>query len=71
MKNEVLDRVKEERNILCTIKRRKTNWIGHILRRNCLVKHISEGKLDESIEVTRRRGIRRKKLLDGLIEMPG
>jgi hypothetical protein len=35
---EVLHRVKEERNILLTIKRRKANWIGHILRRNCLLK---------------------------------
>jgi hypothetical protein len=34
---EVLHRVKEERNILHTIKRRKANWIGHILRRNCLL----------------------------------
>jgi hypothetical protein len=31
---EVLHRVKEERNVLHTIKRRKANWIGHILRRN-------------------------------------
>jgi hypothetical protein len=31
---EVLHRVKEERNMLQTIKRRKANWIGHILRRN-------------------------------------
>jgi hypothetical protein len=35
---EVLHRVKEERNILHTIKRRKANWIGHSLRRNCLLK---------------------------------
>ena len=35
---EVLNRVKEERNILHTRKRRKTNWIGHILRRKCPVK---------------------------------
>jgi hypothetical protein len=34
---EVLHRVKGERNILHTIKRRKDNWIGHILRRNCLL----------------------------------
>jgi hypothetical protein len=38
---EVLHRVKEERNIVHTIKRRKANWIGHILRRNCL-----EGKIE-------------------------
>jgi hypothetical protein len=41
---EVLHGVKEERNILHTIKRRKANWIGHILRRNCLLKHVIEGK---------------------------
>ena len=50
-KNEVLQRVKEERNILQTIKRRKANSIGHILRRNCLLKHIIEGKMDERIEM--------------------
>jgi hypothetical protein len=44
---EVLQRVKEERNIVHTIKRRKANWIGHILRRNCLLKHVIEGKLEE------------------------
>jgi hypothetical protein len=37
---EVLHRIKEERNILQTIKRRKANWIGHILRRNCLLNHM-------------------------------
>jgi hypothetical protein len=37
---EVLHRVNEERNIVHTIKRRKANWIGHILRRNCLLKHV-------------------------------
>jgi hypothetical protein len=40
---EVLHRVKEERNIVHTINRRKANWIGHILRRNCLLKHVIEG----------------------------
>jgi hypothetical protein len=43
---EVLHRVKEERNILHTIKGRKANWIGHILRRNCLLKHVIEGKTE-------------------------
>jgi hypothetical protein len=42
----VLGRVKEERNAPQTIKRRKANWIGHILRRNCFVKHVVEGKSD-------------------------
>ena len=37
MRNEeVLLRVKEDRNIIHTIKRRKADWIGHILHRNCL-----------------------------------
>jgi hypothetical protein len=42
---EVLFRVKEERNIIHTIKRRKVNWIGHILIRNCLLKRVIEGKI--------------------------
>ena len=35
LRNEVLFRVKEQRNILYEISERKANWIGHILRRNC------------------------------------
>jgi hypothetical protein len=42
---EVLLRVSEERNILREIRKRKANWIGHILRRNCLLKQIIEGKI--------------------------
>jgi predicted small metal-binding protein len=41
---EVLHRVKEHRNILHKITRNKANWIGHIVCRNCLVKHTIEGK---------------------------
>jgi hypothetical protein len=55
VRNEVLHRVKEDRNILHTIKRRKANWIGHILRRNCLLKQVIEGKLEGRIEMTGRR----------------
>jgi hypothetical protein len=51
VKNEVLHTVKEERNILHTIKRRKGNWIGHILCRNCILKHVIEGKLERRIEM--------------------
>jgi hypothetical protein len=40
---EVLYRIKEERNILHTVKRRKANWIGHVLRRNCFLKHVIGG----------------------------
>jgi hypothetical protein len=65
---EVLHRVKEERNILHTIKRRKTNCIGHILRRNCLLKHVIEGKLEGRTEMTGRRGRKRKQMQDDLKE---
>jgi hypothetical protein len=60
---EVLHRVKEERNIVHTIKRRKANWIDHILRRNCLLKHVIEGKLEGWIEMMGRRGRRCKQVL--------
>jgi hypothetical protein len=51
----MIERVKEERrNILQTIKRKKTKWIGHILRRNCLLKHVIEGK-NRSDEKTRKK----------------
>ena len=58
-------------NILHEIRKRKANWIGHTLRRNCLVKQIIEGKTKGQIEVTRRRGRRRKKLLDDLKDRRG
>jgi hypothetical protein len=71
VKYEVLHRVKEDRNILHTIKRRKANWTGHILRRNCLLKHVIEGKIEGSMEVKGRRRRRRKHLLDDLKETRG
>jgi len=42
---EVLLRVNEQRNILREISKRKANWIGHILRKNCLLKQVTEGKI--------------------------
>jgi hypothetical protein len=68
---QVLLRVSEQRNILHEIRKRKANWIGHILRRNCLLKEVIEGKIKGRIEVTRRRGRRRKKLLDDLGDRRG
>ena len=62
---EVLYTVKEERNIVHTVNRRKDNWIGNIWRRNCLLKHVTEGIIKE---VKGRRGRRRKQLLDDLKE---
>ena len=68
---EVLLRVNEQRNILHEIRKRKANWIGHILRRNCLLQQVIEGKIKGQIEVTRRWGRRRKKLLDDLKDRRG
>jgi len=51
----VLHGVKEERNVIETVKSRKANWIGHILCRNCLLKYVIEGKIEGRIEVTGRR----------------
>ena len=66
VRNEVLLRVNEQRNILHEIRKRKANWISHILCRNCFLQRVIEGKIKGQIEVTRRRGRRRKKLLDDL-----
>ena len=62
----MLLRVNEHRNILHEIKKRKANWSGHILRRNCLLKQVIEGEIKGEMEMTRRRGRRRRKLLDDL-----
>ena len=44
--------MKEERNVLHTIERRKANCTGHFLRSKLLLKHVIEGK----IQGTGRRG---------------
>ena len=58
-------------NILHEISKWKANWIGHILRRNCLLQQVIEGKIKRGLEVTGRRGRRRKKLLNDLKERRG
>jgi hypothetical protein len=68
---DVLHRVKEQRNILHEIPKRKANWIGNILRRNCLLQRVTEGKIQGRIEVTGRQGRRRRKLLDDVKERRG
>jgi hypothetical protein len=70
-KKEVLLRVKEQRNILHEILKRKANWIGHILCRNCLLQRIIEGKIQAGIKALGRQGRRRRKLLDDLQEKRG
>jgi len=65
VKNEkVLGRDKRKRNILHTIKRRRANLIGYSFSRNSLLKHVTEGKK----KVRKRRGRRRKQLLDDVKE---
>ena len=68
---EVLLRVNEQRNILHETRKRKANWIGHILSRNCLLQQVIEGKIKGQVEVTSRRGRRRKELLDDLKDRRG
>jgi hypothetical protein len=65
---EVLLRVKEKRNILHKISKRKAHWIDHILSRNCLLRQVIEGKVKGGVEVTGRRGRRHRKLLDDIKE---
>jgi hypothetical protein len=50
----------------CVCVRRKANYIGHILRRNCLLKHVVEGKIEGKIAAIGIRGRRSKQLLGDL-----
>ena len=68
---EVLHRVNWEGNVLHTVKRRKANFSDHILRRNCLIKHVSEGKTERRINVTGTRRRIHKQLLDDFKEKIG
>jgi ribosomal 50S subunit-associated protein YjgA (DUF615 family) len=68
---DVLLRVKEQRNILHEVRKRKASWIGHILRRNCLLQRVTERKIQGGIEVIGRQGRRSTKLLDDLEERIG
>jgi hypothetical protein len=64
---ELLLRVKEQWTILNEVSK-LANWISHILRRNCFLQRVNEGKLKGGIEVTGRQGRRCRKLLDDLKE---
>ena len=68
--NELGDwkRVKKESDILYTAKLERANWNCDFLRGNCLLKHVTEGKIGW---VTERRERRRQQLLDGLNETRG
>jgi hypothetical protein len=68
---EVLLRVKKQRNILHETSKRNANSICHILRSNCLLQQVIEGKIKGGMEVTGRRGRRCRKLLGDLKERRG
>jgi hypothetical protein len=43
---EILHSVKEKRSIVHETERRKSNWFGHVLRRNSFLKHIIRGSIE-------------------------
>ena len=58
---QVLELIRGRMTLLNNILRRKVNWIGHILRRNCLLHDTIEGQMTEV------KGVgRRTELLDDL-----
>ena len=59
--HQVIERIGEKRTLINNVQRRKVNWIGHILRRNCLLRDATEGQMTEVERVGRRT-----QLLDGL-----
>jgi hypothetical protein len=65
MRNEDLHREKEDRITLHTLRRWKDNWIDHFLRKNCLLQHVIEGKIEEVTEVLERVGKMCTQLLEG------
>jgi hypothetical protein len=65
---DVLQRFKEERNIMQTIKRKKANWIGNISRGSCILRHVIKGNIEKRVEMKRRQQRRLKQLLDDFKE---
>ena len=63
IRNEaVLERVGETRTMLKLIRKRKRNWLGHWLRRNCLLKDALEGMVNGR----KVRGRRRYQMIDNI-----
>jgi len=63
---EVLTMVNESRCLIETIRQRKKNWVGHVLRGNGLLRDVLEGRLLGKARVGRRR----EKMLDDLMIVP-
>jgi hypothetical protein len=66
---ELLQRVNEERNIIHATAQKKANWIGHILSRNCLLKHVIEGKIEGRTETMERPGTGCKQAIQDLRQL--
>jgi hypothetical protein len=64
VRNEDILPEKRRAEVFYVTKRRKANWIGHILLSNCLLTHVMEGKIKEMWKGTERRGRRHQELLD-------
>ena len=64
IKNSVLlERVREVRIMLELIKKRKGNWLGHWLRRDCLLKDALEGMVNGK----KVHGRRRYQIIDNMV----
>jgi hypothetical protein len=57
------------KNILHAIEKIELNWIDQTLRRNCLLKQVTEGKIEGRIEVRGKQGRKYNRLLDDVEEM--
>ena len=62
--DEVLRRAGEERQLLNNIRKRKRNWVGHVLRGNGILRDVLEGSVEE--RGGRKRGRRKRKWIDDL-----
>ena len=65
----VLERVGEGRIMLGLIRKRKRNWLGHWLRRNCLLQDAVEGMVNgKKVRGTRRYQMTDNIMINGLYE---
>ena len=46
----------------------EVSWVDHIMSRDCLLKHVIEGKIEEGIEMMGRLRSQYNQLLDGFKE---
>jgi hypothetical protein len=60
---QVLERIGEKRTVVNDILLRKVNYIGHIVRNNCLLHDVIAGQMTEMNSVGRRRRRRRRQFL--------